>query len=71
MDQLLEALNKEAKIKKERKQEQIEKLKSQQLEFLTKCRNLAPKLIPGAEETDTDKPLERAYQLLESVVSNL
>ena len=47
------------------------KLKSEKLEFLTKCRNLVPKIIPGAEETDTDKPLERAYQLFESVMSSL
>ena len=67
----MEALNKEARIRKERKQEQIEKLKTEQIEFLTKCRNLTQTILPGATETDTDKPLERAYQLFESIVSNL
>ena len=71
MDQLLEALNKEARIRKERKQEQIEKLKAKQIEFLTKCRNLTQIALPRAAETNTDKPLERNYQFLESVVSNI
>ena len=28
-------------------------------------------ILPGATEIDTEKPLERAYQLLESVMSKL
>ena len=38
---------------------------------MTKCRNLTHTVLPKANELDTNKPIERAYQLLESVVSNL
>ena len=38
---------------------------------MTKCKNLTQTVLRGAAESDTDKPLERAYQLFESVVSNL
>ena len=43
----------------------------EQVEFLNKCRNLVQYVIPGPTEVDTDKPLEKAYQLLESMVSTL
>ena len=33
--------------------------------------NLAQSVIPGLMEADTDKPLEKAYHLFESVVSTL
>ena len=33
--------------------------------------NLTQTVLPGATETDTNKPLERAYQLLKIIVSNL
>ena len=41
------------------------------MEFLTKCRNLTQTVVPGPAETGTNKPLEKAYQLFESVVSTL
>ena len=34
-------------------------------------RALTQIVIPGTAETDTDKPLEKEYQLLESVMLNL
>ena len=71
LDQLLGALNKEAATRNQNKREKIEKLQAEQFEFLTKCRNLTQTILPGITETDTEKPLERSYQLLESVVSNL
>ena len=46
-------------------------MKIDQVEFLTKCRTLTQIVIPGTTETDIDKPLERAYQLFESVMLNL
>ena len=71
LDRLLEALTKEASTRNRTKQERIEKMKTEQVKFLTKCRTLTQTVIPRMDETDTDKPLERAYQLLESVMSNL
>ena len=38
---------------------------------MTKCKSLNHTVLLEANETNTGKPLERAYQLLESVVSNL
>ena len=67
----MEALNKESKLRKERRHAQIEKLKTEQMEFLTRCRDLAQKVILIPEGADTDKPLDHAYKLFESVVSSL
>ena len=58
-------------MRNQNRKEQIDKLEEEQVEFLTKFRNLTQTILPGEKETDSDKPLERAYQLLESVVSNL
>ena len=58
-------------MRNQNRKEQIDKLEAEQVKFLTKCRNLTQTILPGAKETVTEKPLERAYQLLESVVSNL
>ena len=44
---------------------------TEQVEFLNKCRNLAQSVMPAPIEVDTDKPLERAYQLFESMVLKL
>ena len=73
LDRLLEAITKEASTRNRTKQERIEKMKADEVEFLTKCRNLTQIVIPWMAKTDTDieKPLEREYQLLESVMSNL
>ena len=65
------ALTKDAAARNKNRKEQIEKIESEQVGFLTKFRNLTQTILPGITETDTDKPLERAYQLLESVMSNL
>ena len=71
LDQPLGTLTKEASTRNQTRQERLEKLKTEQVEFPTKCRTLTKTVIPGPAETDTDKPLEKAYQLFESVVSNL
>ena len=70
-DQLLGALTKEATMRNKNRKEHIEKLEAKQLEFLTKCGNLTQTILPGEKEAETNKPLERSYQLLESVMSNL
>ena len=67
----MEALNKEVATRNQSIRENIEKLQVEQVKFLTKCRNLTHTVVPRKNETDTNKPLERAYYLLESVVSNL
>ena len=71
LEQILEALNKEAATRNQSRREKIEKIQAYQVEFLTKCRNLTQTVLPRITETNTDKPLERAYQLLDNVVSNL
>ena len=71
LDQLLGALTKEATIRNQKRQEQFNKFKEEQVKFLTKCRNLTQMVVPGTTDTGTDKTMERAYQLFESRVSNL
>ena len=58
LDRLLEALNKESRERKERRQEQIAKIKAEQVEFLTKCRYLTQVIIPVLEDTSIDRSLE-------------
>ena len=55
------ALTKEAAARNKNIKEQIDKLEAEQVEFLTKCRNLTQTVLPGITETDTKKPLERSY----------
>ena len=64
-------LNKEVAIRNQSRREKIEKIQAKQVEFLSEYMNLTQTVLPGITEINTDKPLERAYQLLESVVSNL
>ena len=71
LGQLLKTLTTEAAVRNQTKQEQIDNTKKEEIEFLTKCRNLIQTIIPRPLEADTDKPLEKAYQLLESMVSTL
>ena len=68
---LLGALTQEATTRIQSRKEQRDKLKEEQVKFLIKCRNLTHTVAPKENETDTDKPLEIAYQLLESVVLKL
>ena len=65
----MDAINKESRIRREKIKEQIEKLKTEQTEFLTKCENLARQFIPILKGVDTDKPLDKSYQLFKSIVS--
>ena len=54
-----------------RPQQELKDKNAEQVEFLDKCRNLAQSVMPGPIEVDTDKPLERAYQLFETMASAL
>ena len=71
LGQLLETLATEPKTRSRIRQQQVADIKNEQVEFLSKCRNLAQTIIPGPIEVETDKPLEKAYQLFESVVVTL
>ena len=71
LGQLLETLAVKAKTRRQYKHKEIENKEKEQVEFLSKCKNLAQFVIPGPVEVDTNKLLEKAYQLFESVVSAL
>ena len=66
----MDAINKESRVRREKRKEQIKKLKTKQAKFLTRCQNLARKVIIVPEEVDTEIPLKKSYQLFESVVSS-
>ena len=71
MGQLLENLDIEAKTRSQTRRKELNENEREQVEFLIKSRNLAQSVIPGPMEGDTNKPLEKSYQLFESVVSTL
>ena len=71
LGQLLETLAIEAKKRSQTRWKELDDTKREQVEFLIKWRNLAQFVISGPMEVDTDKPLEKSYQLFESVVSAL
>ena len=71
LGQLLETLATEAATRRKTKREQLDSIKKEKIEFLSNCRNLIQTIIPGPLEVDTDKPLEKSYQLFEIVVSTL
>ena len=63
MDLVVEALSKESRLRKEIRKKQIEKLKIEQTEFLARFQDLERQFIPVLKGVDTDKPLEKSYQL--------
>ena len=71
LGQLLKTLAIEAKTRSQQRRKELDNKDEQQVEFLNKCKNLTQLVMPGPVEVDTDKPLERAYQLFESMVSAL
>ena len=71
LGQLLETLAIEAKTRSQIRHKELDNSKNEQVEFLSKCRKLVQTVIPGPLEADTDKPLERAYQLFVSMVLTL
>ena len=71
LGQLLKSLATETTTRIQTRREQLDSTKKEQIEFLTKCRSLMQTVILGPIEADTDKPLEKVYQLFKSVVSTL
>ena len=71
LGQLLETLAIEAKTRSQTRCKELNDNEKEQVKFLLKCRNLAQSLILGSTEVDTNKQLERSYQLFESMVSSL
>ena len=71
LGQLLETLATEAARRNRTRREQLDSTKKEQIKFLSNCRNLIQTVIPGPVEADTDKPLEKAYQLFEIVMLTL
>ena len=61
----------EEKTRSEQRNKELKDKNREQVEFLDKCRNLAQSIMSSPIEVDTDKPLERVYQLFESMVSAL
>ena len=71
LGKLLETLAIKEKTRHQNRRNELDNNEKEQVEFLNKCRNLVQYVIPGPTEVDTNKPLEKAYQLFESMVSAL
>ena len=62
---------KESKKRTDRKNKELVAKNAEEVEFLGRCRALVQTVVPGPLEVDTDQPLERAYQLFETMVSTV
>ena len=62
---------KEAKLRTARKSKELTAKNAEEVEFLDRCRALTQTVIPSPVEVDTDRPLERAYHLFETMVSTV
>ena len=71
LGQLLETMAIKAKKRSQTRRKELDDIEKEQVEFLLKCRNLAQSVKPWPMEADTEKPLEKAYELFESMVSTL
>ena len=71
LGKLLETLATEEKTRSQIRCKELDDTEKEQVEFLLKCKNLTQSVIPRLMEVDIDKPLEKAYQLFDSVVSTL
>ena len=71
LDLLTDAIDHEYKHRRVEAKEHIEQLKVEQSTFLAKCESLAQQIITIPLRTDSDKPLDNAYLIFESVVSTL
>ena len=69
--QLLKTVAKESKKRADRKTKELVAKNAEEVKFLGRCRALAQMVIPGPLEIETDRPLERAYQLFEGMVSTI
>ena len=71
LGKLLETLAVEAKAWSQQRHKELDNKEKEQVEFFNKFKILLQSVILGLAEVDTDKPLERAYQLFEIMVSVL
>ena len=71
LGKLLKTLDIKAKTRSQNRRKELDDKKKEQVEFLNKCRNLVQTVLLGPIEDNTDKPLEKSYQLFERVVSML
>ena len=69
--QLLKTMAKESKKRTDRKNKELVAKNVEEVKFLDRCRALVQTVILGPIEVDTDRPLERAYQLFEMMVSTV
>ena len=69
--QLLKTLAKESKKRADQKSKELVTKNAEEVKFLDRCRALVQAMIPGPIEVDIDRPLERAYQLFETMVSTI
>ena len=69
--QLLKTVAKESKKRTDRKTKEPVTKNAEEVEFLGRCRALVQTVIPGPIDVDTDRPLERAYQLFDTMVSTV
>ena len=69
--QLLKTLAKESKKRTVTKSKELKDKEVEQVKFLGKYRSLAQSIVLGPVEDATDRPLERAYQLFEGMVSTI
>ena len=53
-----------------RTKEQTKKLEEKHKEFLTKCENLARQFVTIPAGAESDRPLNKAYENFESVMSS-
>ena len=71
LGQLLETLATEAKTRIHIRCKELDNSKNEQVEFLSKCRKLFQTVKTGPLKANTNKPLEKEYQLFESMVLTL
>ena len=71
VSQLLKTVAKESKKRIDRKNKELVAKNAEEFEFFSRCRALVQIVVPGPLEVDTDRPLERAYQLFQTMVSTV
>lgn len=71
LDLLEDAAFRVQRCHRQESNDQLLQLQNERATFLAKCEKLAQQVIPLLASSDTTPPLDKAYQLLEYVVSML
>ena len=71
LELLVDVIYKDTIIQREKRKEQLQKINTEETKFLTNCENMARHFITIMKWVNTHKPLEKSYQLFESVVSKI